>query len=165
MARLGCRPACACPISLSTTPKPAGVRKPLFSVSAICHIWPRISGGSLVLSKNLTATSPDTAPKPSGSASLSRLPNTRFSSAVRLRFGSPASQHVSASNHSSHFNVSSYLTLLCRAAPWCWLRSRCSISELFVAGPQVVARFRNSAIGNHEPAMFPSPTRQVYNAV
>lgn len=34
----GSRPACACPISRKTTPKPAGVRKPLFSLSAICHI-------------------------------------------------------------------------------------------------------------------------------
>lgn len=43
MAILGCLPACACPISLNTTPKPAGVKKPRFSVSAICQICYSVS--------------------------------------------------------------------------------------------------------------------------
>ena len=34
----GSRPAWACPMSLSTTPNPAGVSSPRFSVSAICQI-------------------------------------------------------------------------------------------------------------------------------
>ena len=85
---VGTRPACACPINLSTTENPEGVRKPLFSLSAICHIcgWqsqpvskprlqqnrlrasqrttPSVSGGNLVFSKNGTANSPVTTPRP-----------------------------------------------------------------------------------------------------
>lgn len=44
----GERPACACPINRKTTPNPDGVRRPRFSLSAICHIcksptWTRVS--------------------------------------------------------------------------------------------------------------------------
>lgn len=35
---VGARPACACPINLRTIEKPEGVRRPRFSLSAICHI-------------------------------------------------------------------------------------------------------------------------------
>ena len=86
---VGARPAWACPINRITTPKPDGVRRPLFSLSAICHIysrdvcvsWPRshamhgcirrslsrtrpsVSGGNLVFSKKGTATSPVMTPR------------------------------------------------------------------------------------------------------
>lgn len=35
----GARPACACPIKRNTMPKPDGVSRPLFSLSAICQIY------------------------------------------------------------------------------------------------------------------------------
>lgn len=36
---VGSRPAWACPMSRRAMPKPAGVRKPRFSLSAICQIY------------------------------------------------------------------------------------------------------------------------------
>lgn len=105
-------PAWKCPMRRRTWQKPDEVRRPRFSVSAICHIcvaqhspsqrssgaisdclygWvarirtsPRTCGGNLVLSKNFTATSPVTTPICSVSAWRKSSPNTRFSSGVRL---------------------------------------------------------------------------------
>jgi hypothetical protein len=65
------------------------VSKPLFSVSAICHISPSMAGASLVRSKNLTAISPVMTPSFSVSAALKRYWKMRFSSGVRLRMGWP----------------------------------------------------------------------------
>lgn len=63
---------------------------------AILHTCPRTSPGSRVFSKNLTATSPDTA-TPSGSACWKRFLYTRFSSDVRLRLGCPARPYQQSS--------------------------------------------------------------------
>jgi hypothetical protein len=51
---------------------------------------PRTRGSSRVFSKNLTATSPVTTPRPSVSACRKSWVNTRFSSGVRLRLGAAA---------------------------------------------------------------------------
>ena len=82
------RPACAYPISLKTMPKPAGVSRPRFSESAICHISPRTSDDNRVFSKKVTALSPVTTPILSESARENRWPKTRRSSGERWRFGS-----------------------------------------------------------------------------
>lgn len=71
---VGSRPAWAWPIRRRATPKPAGVRKPRFSLSAICQISPRILESSLVFSKNLTAISPVTTPTLSVSATRKSWP-------------------------------------------------------------------------------------------
>jgi hypothetical protein len=91
---VGSLPAWAWPMSRRTMLKPAGVRKPRFSLSAICQIYmrnksigegskrqeegrqlgngkqtsPRTRESSLVFSKKVTATSPVTTPAPPVSA-------------------------------------------------------------------------------------------------
>ena len=65
---------------------------------------PRTRGSSLVFSKNLTATSPVTTPRPSVSACRNSCPNTRFSSGVRFRLGAAVCVHPSASSSYNQMN-------------------------------------------------------------
>jgi hypothetical protein len=86
-----------------------------------------------VRSKNLTAMSPETAPKPSGSASLSSCSYTRRSSAVRLRFGWPALICYSLAPSYTHCAHSTGINIPEPAEPICSVMAAHSVAQLMFA--------------------------------
>ena len=136
-------------------PKPAGVRRPRFSLSAICQIcrlctrqsqlWrllkavmrasftsPSTSGGSRVFSKNLTATSPVTTPILSVSAWEKSWPKRRRSSGLRCRFGCSKMQLVSYEEQSKAWCAKAADLRCCNSR--CWLSTSVMASTAIYRG-------------------------------